>query len=53
MTSALKKKIIVAAVITIVLGILYYQSAEREKSMKEFTKMQQAPIQEAEKGQTK
>lgn len=53
MTSALKKKIIVTIIITIALIILYYQSLEREKAMNEFTKMQQAPIQEAEKNQSK
>ena len=53
MTSSLKKKLIAALAITIVLAVLYFQSKEREKAMNDFTKMQLAPIQEAEKNKKK
>lgn len=52
MSAGLKKKIIAAFFITIILALLYHQSAEREKAMTDFIKMQQAPIKEAEKKQS-
>ena len=52
MSPTLKKKIIAAVVICLILGVLFYQSQKREREMQEFIKMQEAPLKEAE-GQTK